>query len=245
MYKIIFALFASALLLAACAPPEDESAPALDSLESAVSYMVAYENIKNLGDSGFELDQAAFKAGAAAAFGGQESAIGEERAEQVMQEFQERMREQAMAEREQAETENLAASTAFLEANSTAEGVEVTDSGLQYRVLEEGSGAKPTTDSRVRVHYEGRLINGEVFDSSRQRGTPAEFGVTQVIAGWTEGLQLMAEGARYEFFIPSDLAYGPGGPPGIGPNQALIFDVELLDVDVSDDEPEAEEEGEE
>lgn len=105
-----------------------------------------------------------------------------------------------------------------------------TDSGLQYEVLESGSGEKPAATDTVKVHYTGELLSGEVFDSSRERGEPVTFGLNQVIPGWTEGLQLMSEGARYKLYIPADLAYGPGGNRAIGPNETLVFDVELLEV---------------
>ena len=109
--------------------------------------------------------------------------------------------------------------------------VKKTASGLEYVVVAAGSGAKPAVTDTVKVHYTGKLTNGTVFDSSVQRGTPATFGVGQVIPGWTEGLQLMQEGAKYRFIIPPNLAYGPrGSPPKIGPNETLIFDVELLEV---------------
>jgi len=121
-------------------------------------------------------------------------------------------------------------SAAFLEKNATAEGVTVTESGLQYKVVEEGSGATPKVTDRVRVHYRGTLINGEEFDSSYGRGEPAEFPVNGVIPGWTEALQLMKEGAKYQLVIPSNLAYGERGTPGIPPNATLLFDVELLKV---------------
>ncbi|MDE6581168.1 MAG: FKBP-type peptidyl-prolyl cis-trans isomerase [Duncaniella sp.] len=107
----------------------------------------------------------------------------------------------------------------------------MTPSGLQYEVLAEGDGPKPTAQDRVEVHYTGKLIDGTVFDSSVERGTPATFGVTQVIPGWVEALQMMPEGSKWRLFIPSQLAYGPQGAGGvIGPNSTLIFDVELLKV---------------
>lgn len=124
-----------------------------------------------------------------------------------------------------------AAGDVFLAANKTNEGVQVTDSGLQYRVISEGAGESPTTRNQVTVHYTGKLIDGKVFDSSVERGEPAQFGVTQVISGWVEGLQLMKTGAKYEFFIPQELAYGAQGSPGaIPPYSALIFEVELLSI---------------
>ena len=120
---------------------------------------------------------------------------------------------------------------AFLEANKTKEGVKTTKSGLQYIVLKEGKGKKAKTTDRVKVHYHGTTVDGTVFDSSVDRGTPSEFGVTQVIKGWTEGLQLMTVGSKYKFFIPQELAYGANPRPGIiKPYMALIFEVELLEI---------------
>jgi len=119
----------------------------------------------------------------------------------------------------------------FLAANSRKPGVVVTSTGLQYEVLSEGSGAKPNADSVVRVHYEGSLTDGTVFDSSHLRGQPAEFQLSGVIPGWTEGLQLMNTGSRYRLFVPSDLGYGPmGRGEQIPPYATLIFEVELLDI---------------
>ncbi len=127
---------------------------------------------------------------------------------------------------------NKEAGEKFLAENANKEGVNVTDSGLQYEVIDAGSGDKPAPTSQVTVHYHGTLIDGTVFDSSMQRGEPATFGVNQVIPGWTEALQLMPKGAKYRLYIPQDLAYGanphPGGP--IEPFMALIFDVELLEI---------------
>jgi len=120
----------------------------------------------------------------------------------------------------------------FLEENKNKDGVIVTASGLQYKVLLEGSGKQPLATDMVTVHYEGTLTNGTVFDSSVARGQPAEFPLNRVISGWTEGVQLMKEGAKYKFFIPSELAYGESGTPGgpIGQNEDLIFTVELIRV---------------
>ncbi len=126
--------------------------------------------------------------------------------------------------------ENKLAGIAFLENNKNQEGVQVTASGLQYKVIKPGKGAQPTIDSKVKVHYHGTLIDGTVFDSSVERGTPSEFGLTQVISGWTEGLQLMHKGAKYQFFIPYELAYGSRQMGEIKPFSTLIFEVELLDI---------------
>lgn len=137
---------------------------------------------------------------------------------------------QTMNMKEKADA-NLKASKAFLAENKTRKGVKVTASGLQYKVLKKGSGPQPDLNDTVTVHYVGKLIDGTVFDSSRQRGKPATFPVNGVIAGWTEALQMMHEGARYKLFIPAKLAYGMrGAGRRIGPNETLIFTVELLGV---------------
>jgi FKBP-type peptidyl-prolyl cis-trans isomerase len=125
---------------------------------------------------------------------------------------------------------NLAAGEAFLLENGKKPDVTTTASGLQYEVLTEGSGIKPGPADMVQVNYEGTFLDGTVFDSSYERGTPVEFPLNGVISGWTEGLQLMCEGSEYRFFIPANLAYGEGGSQGIPPNSALIFKVELLSV---------------
>jgi FKBP-type peptidyl-prolyl cis-trans isomerase FklB len=125
---------------------------------------------------------------------------------------------------------NLKVGNDFLEKNKLKTEVVTTESGLQYQVLTAGTGVKPITTDKVKVHYHGTLIDGTVFDSSVERGTPATFGVTQVINGWVEGLQLMPMGSKYKFFIPAKLAYGSNGQGKIGPNSALIFDVELIDI---------------
>ena len=127
---------------------------------------------------------------------------------------------------------NLEIGREFLEQNAKNDSVKVTESGLQYMVLKEGTGAKPGPTDMVTVHYTGTLIDGTVFDSSVERGEPATFPLDGVIAGWTEGLQLMSEGAKYRLFIPSELAYGSNGSGNkIQPNSALIFDVELIKVE--------------
>lgn len=140
--------------------------------------------------------------------------------------------EKKMAEKDKAdESVRIEEGKAFLEKNKSKEGVKTTESGLQYRVIKEGNGRTPTPEDRVKVHYEGRLINGDIFDSSRERGEPAEFGVTQVIKGWTETLQLMKEGSVYEIYVPSDLAYGArGAGDKIKSFSTLIFEVELIEI---------------
>src|SRR5699024_8017267 len=152
--------------------------------------------------------------------------------------FQALMRDVRAAQLEKAKQQakaNLEAGKAFLAKNKKKEGIKVTDSGLQYKVLKKGDGPQPDANDTVTVHYVGTLIDGTVFDSSRKRGKPATFPVDKVIPGWTEALQLMHEGAHYMLFIPPELAYGPrGAGKMIGPNETLIFDVELLKVNQQD-----------
>ena len=159
-------------------------------------------------------------------------ALDASRRDAVYQEIRQRQA-QAESERQQGEeaqsAANLVQAEAFLSENATAEGVRVTASGLQYRVLEESEGPNAGPESRVVVNYKGSFINGEVFDQSAP-STPAEFGLNQVISGWTEGLQLMSAGDRYQFFIHPELAYGAGGVGRIPPNSLLIFEVELLEI---------------
>jgi len=139
--------------------------------------------------------------------------------------------EQAQARARAAGEANRQAGQEFLSMNKGQHGVFTTGSGLQYSVLRNSNGPRPNHTNRVRVHYHGTLLDGTVFDSSVQRGEPAEFSLGQVIAGWTEGLTLMPIGSKYRFWIPSELAYGAGGsPPLIGPNAVLVFEVELLDI---------------
>lgn len=146
-------------------------------------------------------------------------------------EMQKKQQEDAVKRAEEKFNDNKVAGENFLEENKSKDGVQTTASGLQYIVQKEGSGEKPGPTTKVKVHYHGTTINGEVFDSSVDRGKPSEFGLNQVIKGWTEGLQLMSPGAKYKFFIPQELAYGPQQKGAmIKPFSALVFEVELLEI---------------
>lgn len=170
------------------------------------------------------LDNAEFDEGVHAAFDGKETKITPEEANKLIQEYL-----QELTEKKAAEIKSVGEK--FLEENKKNENVKVTASGLQYVVDKEGTGEQPTATDEVTVHYTGKLLDGTVFDSSVSRGEPATFPLNRVIPGWTEGVQLMKEGAKYTFFIPSDLAYGPQGVPNaIPPHSTLIFDVELIKV---------------
>ncbi len=150
----------------------------------------------------------------------------------VKQEFSMKMQQEQMTKRMEAGTKNLQEGEAFLEENKKKPGVITTESGLQYIVIKEGSGPKPTINDKVKVNYKGTLVDGKEFDNSYKRGQPAEFQVSAVIPGWTEGLQLMNPGSHYQLFIPSKLAYADrGAGPDIGPNAVIIFDVELISIE--------------
>ncbi len=158
------------------------------------------------------------------------SRMSREEIQEALMAYQQQLQERQNEQQEELAQKNSEAGEAFLAENADREGVETTESGLQYEILEEGDGDKPGESDRVKVHYTGELLSGEVFDSSRERGEPVTFGLNQVIPGWTEGLQLMNEGSRAKLYIPSELAYGPGGNHSIGPNETLVFDVELIEV---------------
>jgi FKBP-type peptidyl-prolyl cis-trans isomerase FklB len=162
---------------------------------------------------------------------GHELKVSHREAQTIVQDYFQKQEQKLQAQRAEAGKAHKEAGEKYLAENAKKEGVITLPSGLQYQVLKEGNGKKPTAKDTVQCHYEGFLIDGTVFDSSIQRGEPATFPLQQVIAGWTEGLQLMQEGAKYRFFIPYRLAYGEGGAgSSIPPFAALIFDVELIQV---------------
>lgn len=158
-------------------------------------------------------------------------AMSQEEYGATIQSVQKILEEKSRAAQNEAGSKNREQGDEFRRKNGAKDGVKTTASGLQYEILREGSGRAPAASSVVRVHYEGKLIDGNIFDSSVRRGEPAEFPLNRVIRGWTEGLQLMKEGAKFRFVIPPELAYGAhGAPPAIGPDATLIFEVELLSV---------------
>ena len=215
----------------AAAPATTATVAALETSEQRLSYGIAYGLGQRMAADGIPLDQDAFGQGLSDALAGTEARLSQEEIAQEMQTYQEK----AMAEREAAMAAageaNLAEAEKFLAENSAREGVVVTESGLQYEVVQAGEGALPGESDTVEVHYRGTLIDGTEFDSSYSRGQPVTFGVNQVIPGWTEALQLMPVGSKWKLAIPSDLAYGAGGAGQmIGPNAALLFEVELLSI---------------
>jgi len=197
---------------------------ALESDEDKVSYglgmMIGERVLKQYGEVDYDLLMQGMKAQQA----GEETLISMEEAQGALQAQQEAAAAEASAEAAMVGQE-------FLDENAARDGIEVTDSGLQYEVIEEGDGPKPSLDDTVSVHYVGTLIDGTEFDSSIARGEPASFPLKGVIPGWTEGLQLMNVGSKYRFVIPSELAYGDrGAGQSIGPGETLVFEVELLEI---------------
>ncbi len=190
-----------------------------------ISYALGLSMASNLQNSGFKnVDLESFMNGMNAVFHRFQPEMSLDEAHQILSQHFAKMQAEA-------DEANKEAGKKFLADNAKKEGIKVTQSGLQYEVLTEGKGDKPKETDTVRCHYEGRLIDGNVFDSSFKRNQPADFPVNQVIPGWVEALQLMPVGSKWRLYIPSDLAYGEHGAGDlIGPNMTLIFDVELLEI---------------
>ncbi|MEN9826785.1 MAG: hypothetical protein RI953_2530 [Pseudomonadota bacterium] len=203
----------------------------LNSQLEKVSYIIGLDIGRNLANQGIDVDAKALSLGVADALGDAEPKITESEMQTIMTAFQSEM-EQKQARIQSAQSEkNVTDGKAFLEINRMKEGVVALASGLQYREVKAGSGRSPKPTDKVTTHYKGTLLDGTTFDSSYERGEPATFPVNGVIAGWTEALQLMKEGAVWELYIPADLAYGARGAGGkIGPHATLVFTVELIRV---------------
>lgn len=209
------------------APSGTTIASTLDSVSYSIGVFMA-QNLKQQGIS--DLNNALLMRGLEDALAGKSTQLTQAQCGQVMNNFMQKQMASRNAEGMKASAENKKIGSAFLAENKTKAGVVTTASGLQYSIEKEGTGAKPTATDRVKVHYTGRLLDGKVFDSSVERG-PAEFGVTEVIKGWTEALQLMSVGSKWKLYIPSDLAYGDrAAGADIKPGSTLVFDVELLDI---------------
>lgn len=228
--SIIYLLVVGLIVAASSCTPGGSGSVKMENSADSVSYAIGVlvgannkqqlENAPGSDRMNMETMSAAFRAASL----GEDTKITEEEANGIVQRF-------FQAEGEREAQENLEAGNKFLEENKAREGVTTTESGLQYEVITEGTGEKPTATDRVRVHYHGTTIDGTVFDSSVDRGEPAVFGVGQVIPGWTEALQLMPVGSKWKIYIPAAIAYGERGAGGaIGPNAALIFEVELLEI---------------
>ncbi len=233
MLKALMTAGVAALALAAASfggPAAAQDAPKLETEVERFSYAIGRNMARTLQQQGMQAEFFSAEAFALAIedqLAGTDPRLSDDEMQAAVQAIVAQMEAKAAAEA----TAGRAEGAAFLEENAKAPGVVVTQSGLQYRIDRAGDGAKPGPGATVEVHYSGRLLNGKQFDSSYDRGEPAQFPVNRVIAGWTEALQLMSVGAKWELWIPSDLAYGPRGAGGdIPPHAVLNFTVELLDI---------------
>jgi len=216
--KIIIA--GAALALVACDKPN------LKEAKGQYSYAIGVQIAKNLKDQNIDLDPKAFNAAVKDITTGKEPQLNDEERMQALRTMSESLRQKETA----TAGDNMKKGADFLEANKGKEGVKVTASGLQYKVVKEGDGPKPKASDTVEVHYKGTLLDGKEFDSSYARNQPATFPLKGVIPGWTEALQLMKVGSTYELYLPPQLAYGDRGNPSIPPNSVLVFNVELLKI---------------
>jgi FKBP-type peptidyl-prolyl cis-trans isomerase FklB len=217
------------LILAGCGPGDGKAPVSLESDDAKVNYSIGYQIGGDFKRQEVPLDADAFVAGIRDALGDGEAKLSEEERRATLMQLQTRMQAAAKATHEAEAEKNLGAAKAFLAENAKKEGVTTLPSGLQYKVITEGTGPKPSASDVVTVHYRGTLIDGTEFDSSYSRNEPATFPLNRVIKGWTEGLQLMAEGSKYELYVPPDLGYGERGAGArIPPQSALVFEVELI-----------------
>jgi len=203
----------------------------LETEEQKLGYIIGMDIGKSLKQQGTIVDLDTLIDAITATYKGEELAMTDEEAAAIRQVYVEQRQTAAHAETAAAGQENLVAGQQFLAENKSKEGVQTTESGLQYKVLTMGEGAKPAATDTVKVHYSGKLLDGTEFDSSYARNEPISFALNRVIAGWTEGMQLMPIGSKFEFYIAPELAYGEGGGGPIPPNSTLIFEVELLDIE--------------
>lgn len=228
MFRVILATIVSFMFFL---PQANSQSIELKSRMDSVAYSIGFQLGNSLMNDNIDVNPRILAAGIEGAKGGN-SMLTEEQVQMVMQALSQELQGKQQEEMQKAADEALAKGKKFLEENKNKPGVKVTASGLQYEVVTEGTGKSPKAENTVKVHYEGKTIDGEIFDSSIQRGEPVSFPLNRVIKGWTEGVQLMKVGAKYKFYIPSDLAYGPNGAQGaIGPNETLIFEVELLEIE--------------
>ena len=226
MKKVLVLLFLSVFIVGSVSAEET-----LKTKQERLGYAIGMNIATNMKAQKVDIDADQLAAGLTAVLKGEKTLLTEAEMGEVLTSYQQEMQMQQMAKMAEEAAKNEKLSQEFLVANGKKDGVVTLPSGLQYKIIKAGTGAKPTADSKVQVHYRGSLIDGTEFDSSYKRGEPASFPVNGVISGWTEALQLMKEGAKWQLVIPADLAYGENGaPPTIPPNATLIFDVELLKI---------------
>ncbi len=203
----------------------------IETTRDSISYIIGVDVGGSLARNMIDINTEVFMKGLKDALGGNDSLFSEQVKMAIMTKFQQELQTKQQANMTKETEANKLAGKAFLDENRKKDGVKETSTGLQYKAIQEGTGAQPLATSQVTVHYEGKLINGKIFDSSWERGQPATFPLNGVIPGWTEGLQLMKEGAIYELYIPSDLGYGDRGNQAIPGGSVLIFKVELIKVE--------------
>ncbi|MFC1690025.1 FKBP-type peptidyl-prolyl cis-trans isomerase [Pseudomonadota bacterium] len=220
-----------AALLSAALVSTTAMAMELETDAQKLGYIIGMDIGNSLKQQGTEMDIDALLEAVKATYNGEPLALTPEEAASIREGFISARRAEAEEQRASMASINATEGDKFLLENRSKEGVQVTDSGLQYKVVVMGDGAKPAASDKVTVHYRGTLLNGEEFDSSYSRNQPTSFQLDQVIPGWTEGVQLMPVGSKFMFYIPPGLAYGPNGGGPIGPNSTLIFEVELLSID--------------
>ena len=234
MKQIVGAVLAVLLVAAGCTAGEksgESKKVELTSVKDKVSYGIGMSMGRDFANQKIEVDPVILAQGIKDTLAGGPTLMTDEEAQTTLMNFQQEMMAKQEAEVQAMGEKNQAAGAAFLAENGTKEGVVTLPSGLQYKVLNEGTGKSPAKEDTVTVNYRGTLIDGTEFDSSYKRGEPATFPVGGVIPGWTEALQLMKEGAKWQLFIPADLAYGErGAGPVIEPNSTLLFDVELISI---------------
>jgi FKBP-type peptidyl-prolyl cis-trans isomerase FklB len=248
MRKILALLAVAVFFIYSCGQKQAEEPKAAEKKEitkadlktedDKISYSIGFSLGSNLKKEEFDMNLDVFQRGIRDAIVGGEQILNEEEIKETMMGFHQKMKAKEesenlkkMEERKKQGAANMEKGKKFLEENKTKEGIVALESGLQYKILEKGTGASPKATDVVKCHYKGTTIEGKEFDSSYKRGQPATFPLNRVIKGWTEGLQLMKEGGKWQFFIPSELAYGErGAGQDIGPNEVLIFEVELLEI---------------
>ena len=230
MNKLLLAAsISAAVLLAACDGPKPPPKK-LESEDAKAAYSIGYMTAKSMSAQVPNLDAKSYNKGFQDAYAKKEPAIKEEDMKTILMAYEQKIRKEMEEKQKKAASEAVSKGAAYLAENAKKPNVKTTASGLQYEVIKEGTGAKPTATNTVKVHYEGKLIDGTVFDSSIKRGEPVSFPLNQVIPGWTEGVQLMSVGSKYRFVIPANIAYGEQGGGPIPPNSVLTFEVELLEI---------------
>jgi FKBP-type peptidyl-prolyl cis-trans isomerase FklB len=227
MNYALTAIFSISFLINICFAAEKVE---LKGQKDKESYSLGYQFGQSLKAQGLDIDLEVYASGIQDALGGKNPSLSQEEMQKTVSELQQRMVAARQKELKEKAEKNLAEGKAFLEENKKKEGVKTLPSGLQYKVLAEGSGKTPKAADSVTVNYKGTLINGTEFDSSYKRGNPTTFQVGKVIKGWTEALQLMKEGSKWQLFIPPELGYGERGAGPVPPNSTLIFEVELISV---------------